>query len=143
MNWWEKTMVVNKYDIKKKRNIIKRDDAFDLEQKRSIKYAMWVIGINEDLIVNPNIPSDYMDMYIRLMIKGIDVTKYIVNQWRLKDIKAEDLERAIMAENQGKKDLNDANKTRCTPIQVIESDVVTEECTDLQNTKQKVMRRNI
>lgn len=117
-------MVVNKYDLEEKWNVIKKDDAFDLEQKRAIKYAMGIIGINEDLIVNPDIPSDYMDMYIRLMIKGIDVTKYIDNQWRLKDINAEDLERAIMAENQGKKGLNDAN--------VIEE----------QNTKQKVMRRN-
>ena len=121
-------MVVNKYDLKKKLDAIINNNSYSLEQKRSIKYAMGIVGVNEDLIMDPNIPSDYMDLYVSLMKKGIDVTKYIMEQWHLKDSEPKDLEKTILADNQKKIELKDAN--------------VTEEYPCIEHPKQKVKGRN-
>ena len=88
-----------KYDIDTKLEIIKRSGQFSMEQMRVIKYAMCLIGINEDLIINPDIPSEYMSMYIRLMQVGIDITKYIKKNWELQEIPVYDLEGAILSEH--------------------------------------------
>lgn len=80
-------------------DIIKKSGLFTLEQIRVINYAMGVIGINEKLIINPLIPSEYMSMYIRLMQIGIDITKYININWQLEEIPVYDLENAILAEH--------------------------------------------
>lgn len=88
-----------KYDIDTKLEIIKRSGQFSMEQMRVIKYAMCLIGINEDLIINPDIPSEYMSMYIRLMQVGIDTTKYIKKNWELQEIPVYDLEGAILSEH--------------------------------------------
>lgn len=86
-------------NIDTKLELLKRNGNFSMEQIRVIKYAMGIIGINENLIINPEIPSEYMSMYIRLMIQGIDITKYIKNNWKLIEIPVYDLEKAIIAEN--------------------------------------------
>ena len=88
-----------KYNINTKLEMIKRDGNFSLEQLRVIKYAMGIIGINENLIINPEIPSEYMSMYIRLMQVGIDTTKYIKKNWELQEIPVYDLEGAILSEH--------------------------------------------
>lgn len=90
---------IKKYDINKKFEKIKRSGQFSIEQIGVIYYAMGIIGINDDLIIDPNIPSEYMSMYVRLMQLGIDVTKYIKKNWQLMEIPVNDLESAIMAEN--------------------------------------------
>lgn len=88
-----------KYDIDTKLEIIKKSGQFSMEQMRVIKYAMCIIGINEDLIINPDIPSEYMSMYIRLMQVGIDITKYLKKNWELMEIPVYDLEGAILSEH--------------------------------------------
>ena len=88
-----------KYEYNKKIENLKRSGQFTIEQIGVIKYAMGIIGINENIIINPEIPSEYMDMYIRLMQIGIDVTKYIKNNWALIEIPVYDLENAILSEH--------------------------------------------
>lgn len=90
---------IEKYDINWKLDRIKKSGQFSMEQIGVIYYAMGIIGINDDLIINPTIPSEYMSMYVRLMQLGIDVTKYIKKNWQLTEIPVYDLESAIMAEN--------------------------------------------
>lgn len=86
-------------NLEKQLNDIKKSGLYSLEQRRNIEYAMGIIGINEQLIINPLIPSEYMIMYIRLMQIGIDITKYININWQQEEIPAYDLENAILAEN--------------------------------------------
>ena len=94
------------YNIQTKLENIKRNGNFTRDQLRVIEFAMGIVGINEDLIINPEIPSEYMSMYIRLMIRGIDVRKYIIQRnWELKEITVFDVEKTIIAENQSKQDI--------------------------------------
>lgn len=85
--------------LEKDLNEIKKSGLYSLEQRRIIEYAMGIVGINEKLIINPLIPSEYMSMYIRLMQIGIDITKYVNINWKLEEIPAYDLEGAILAEH--------------------------------------------
>lgn len=88
-----------KYDINNKLENIKKSGLFTIDQIGVIEYAIYIPGINIDLILNPTIPSEYMSMYIRLMLKGIDVTKYIKRNWELIEIPVVDLEKTILSEN--------------------------------------------
>ena len=98
------------YNINDRISELRKSGLFTLEQIRVIEYASFIPEIDVDLIINPTIPSEYMSMYVKLMIKGIDVTKYIKNNWRLIEIPVNDLYSAIVAEN---KDLiNNKQKVR-------------------------------
>ena len=130
-------------NIDTKLELLKRNGNFSMEQIRVIKYAMGIIGINENLIINPEIPSEYMSMYIRLMIQGIDVTKYIKNNWKLIEIPVYDLEKAIIAENRGKQELNNNTTTENTPIQDIKDAIITIEYPRINKPKQKIKGNNL
>ncbi len=140
-----------KYDLDKKIEDIKRSEAYTLEQIRTIKYAMGIIGIDEDLIMDPNIPSDYMDMYIRLMKKGIDVRKYI-NNWELNNKTVCDLEKYIIDENKNKEDIKNVTVLESTPVEDIKKAIVTVAIPEMDITnatvtveeeipKQRIIRR--
>ncbi len=53
-------------------------------QIETIKYALHKEGVNEELLMDPSIPEDYMFMYIKLMDEGIDVEPFINNKWHTK-----------------------------------------------------------
>lgn len=81
---------------------IKKSGLFEIEQLGVIEYAIYRPELsieNIKLIINPNIPSEYMSMYVRLMIHGIDVRKYVKKNWELIEIPVVDLEKTIIAEN--------------------------------------------
>lgn len=124
------------YNISETLDRIKKSGLFKMEQLGVIEFAFYQLEISTDnlkLIINPNIPSDYMEIYIRLMIKGIDVTKYIMNQWQLKDIQPKDLEKTIIAENKDKIDINKATVTE--EVIDIKSAIVTEEKPKIKKLK--------
>lgn len=73
-----------------------------LEQMSVINYAIYRPEISiEDLklMISCGVPVDYMRMYINMIIIGIDVTKYVKNNWKLMEILVDDLESAILSEH--------------------------------------------
>lgn len=98
------------YNINDRISELRKSGLFTIEQIRVIEYASFIPEIDVDLIINPTIPSEYMSMYVKLMIKGIGVTKYIKNNWRLIEIPVNDLYSAIIAEN--KNLINNKQKVR-------------------------------
>lgn len=84
-------------------NKLKKSGLYSLEQMSALEYAIFLPNVNFELLLNPSISADYMVVYAKLMSNGIDVTKYIENHWRFKDISVQDLEKTILAENSLKK----------------------------------------
>ena len=115
---------------------IKKDGLFKSDQFSVIEFAIYrpEISVEEvKLILNPTIPSKYMSMYVRLMIKGINVKKYIERNWELKEIPVYDLEKAIIAENKDKIDINKATVT--VEVIDIKNAIVTEEKPKIKKLK--------
>lgn len=118
------------YDINKTLENIKKDGLFKSDQLSVIEYAMYRTEITKEameLIIDPTIPSDYMSMYVHLMIRGIDVKKYIKRNWALMEIPVPDLEKTIIAENSKLINLSKANITESDSLVNIKSAKVTEE----------------
>lgn len=133
-------------NINKTLNNIKKSGLFEIEQLGVIEYAIYRPELSIEsikLIINPAIPSQYMSMYVRLMIKGIDVRKYIKKNWELIQIPVIDLENAIMAENRGKQELNNNTTTENTPIQDIKDAIITIEYPRINKPKQKIKGNNL
>ena len=58
---------------------------YDEEQLEAIRYAAFMPDFDENLILNPNIPANYMFMYVKLSKdKKIDIAKYINENWHMK-----------------------------------------------------------
>lgn len=143
-----------KYDLREKLESLK-NRGFDTSQISAIRFAMGQVGVNEDLISNTDISSDYMLMYIDLMKKGIDVTKYVRKHWKLKETPVNDLEDAILAENNYKIDIQDSTVTEVEPITDIKNATINiiepndirlatiTESKPKTQPKQRILRRNI
>lgn len=90
---------MNYLNISKKVNDL-NNGSYDLEQKRSIKYALYNCDLNLiNPIINPNIPSIYMDMFVKFIEQGIDVAPYIDKVW---ETPVNVLEQQIKSENKSK-----------------------------------------
>ena len=127
------------YNINEALDNIRKSGLFEMEQIGVIEFAIYRPEISVEavkLIINPTIPSKYMSMYVRLMIKGIDVRKYIKRNWELIEIPVPDLEKAIIAENKDKIDIKNASITE--EVIDIKSAIVTEE-----TPKINIKKRNI
>lgn len=125
---------------------IKKSGLFEIEQLGVIEYAIYRPELSIEsikLIINPAIPSQYMSMYVRLMIRGIDVRKYIKKNWELIQIPVIDLENAIIAENREKQDSKTNTPTENITIQDIKDAIVTIEYPSINKPKQKINKRNI
>ena len=124
------------YNINETLDRIKKSGLFKMEQLGVIEFAIYrpEISVEEvKLILNPTIPSKYMSMYVRLMIKGINVKRYIERNWELKEIPVPDLEKTIIAENKDKIDINKATVTE--EVIDIKSSIVTEEKPKIKKLK--------
>ena len=124
------------YNINEALDNIRKSGLFEMEQIGVIEFAIYrpEISVEEvKLILNPTIPSKYMSMYVRLMIKGINVKKYIERNWELKEIPVYDLEKAIIAENKDKIDINKATVTE--EVIDIKNAIVTEEKPKIKKLK--------
>ena len=74
--------------------------SYTLEQKRTIIYALY--NCNFDLInpiMNSNIPSDYMYMFVNFIRQNIDIAPYVNMVWKTP---VEELEQLIKKENEPK-----------------------------------------
>ena len=117
---------------------IRNSGLFEIEQIRVIEFAIFRPEINVEtlkLIINPTIPSEYMSMYVSLMIKGIDVRKYIKRNWELMEIPVSNLEEAIIAENKQLRDIKEATVTISDPRDI--------NCAAVTEEKPKIKRKII
>lgn len=90
---------MNYLNISKKINDL-NNGLYNLEQKRSIKYALYNCDLNLVIpIINPNIPSKYMDMFVNFIEQGINVAPYVDKVW---ETPLEELEQQIKKENEPK-----------------------------------------
>lgn len=67
----------------------------------AIRYGSFRIGDNVNLIINPNIPSHYMLMYINLIINKVNVVPYINENWHSKGFFSDKLYYVILAHSKG------------------------------------------
>ena len=75
---------------------------YDEEQLEAIRYAAFMPDFDENLILNPNIPANYMFMYVKLSKdKKIDIAKYINENWHMKGFDSNQLYYLISSDSKG------------------------------------------
>lgn len=89
-------------EINKKIEQIRTSGLYSDDQIEAIKYACFRSDFNEDLIINPNIPSSIMLTYCNLSTyQKIDVSKYINENWHSRGFDSEQLYTLIFYDSKG------------------------------------------
>ena len=97
----EKNNSIDYITINNKINELKNSGLFDQKQLDAIKYASYIPNVDEKILINPNISSEYMTMYTNLAKKGIDIKKYIDNNWHQRGFDSKQLYDIIGADSKG------------------------------------------
>ena len=74
---------------------------YSSEQLNAIKLALYTIGKLADKLMNPEIPADYMKMYIELSKRGIDIENYITDEWLKSGYSSDKLYNVIIYHSNG------------------------------------------
>lgn len=74
-----------------------KNGQYSLEQIGILEYAIYKYGLESVTpIMKPSISNDYMNMFVKFMEQGIDVTPYVSNVWKTP---VQELEQQIKVEN--------------------------------------------
>lgn len=85
-------------EIQESLNKLEKSGLYSQSQLQFIKYAFYRPDFNEALLLDPTIPSEYMEMYIELKTLGkIDIAYYISEKWHMRGFSPRQLYLLIMA----------------------------------------------